>query len=242
MRFLGVLFFLLSLPVAAQQLTFVTEEQPPMNFTNPETGAIEGISTRLIRAMLEKADLSGDIQMMPWKRGFRLALSAPNTCIYTMVRTPEREAKFQWIGPLFDSGWAFYRRKGSDLTIESEEDLKGKVMSLTTGTREILALDKLEGVFVIEVASEKKALSLLYEGRADLWVSGVFTAFMGAEAAGVPTPELAYLWRPMELAVGCSPATDKQLVARMNAANRELDALRDSLRREYYYFSAAERP
>lgn len=84
------------------------------------------------------------------------------------------------------------------------------------------------------MARDHKALSLLYEGRADLWVSSVFTAESGAETAGVPVPELTFLWRPMTLFVACSQATDETLVDTLNAVNGELDDLRKKLKQEHY--------
>ncbi len=234
-RFLGLLILVSTPSAVAEQLTFVTEEQAPMNFMDPETGKVTGISTRLVRAMLQKADMSAEFRLMPWRRAFRLALTAPDTCLYTTVRSPEREARFQWVGPLFNSRWAFFQRKGGALEVNSLEDLRGKVVSLTTGTRQFVPLDDLDGVQVLEVASDRKAISLLHEGRADLWVSGVFIAGANAEGAGMSVPELVFLWHPMELSVACSPATSKAVIAKLNAALHDLSDLRQKLKQEYYY-------
>lgn len=241
MRFLALLIMIGTPSAVAEQLTFVTEEQPPMNYTDPETGEVTGISTRLVRAMLQKADVGAEFRLMPWRRAFRLALSAPNTCLYTAVRTPEREARFQWVGPLFNSRWAFFQRKGGTFEVNSLEDLKGKVVSLTTGTRQLVPLDDLDGVHVLEVASDRKAISLVYEGRADLWVSGVFIAGANAEGAGMSVPELVFLWHPMELSIACSPATSKAVIAKLNAALHDLSDLRQQLKQEYYYTVVTEK-
>jgi len=42
----------------------------------------------------------------------------------TMLRTPEREGKYKWIGPLGDGAIYFYKKKGNPLVITTLEDAK----------------------------------------------------------------------------------------------------------------------
>lgn len=81
MRFLALLIMVCTSSAVAQQLIFVTEEQPPMNFTDPKNGEVAGISTRLVKTLLQKADMKAEFRLMSWQRAYRLALSAPDTCI-----------------------------------------------------------------------------------------------------------------------------------------------------------------
>lgn len=235
--FLSLLTILFALPASAQPFTLVTEEQPPMNFTDPDTGRVVGISTELVSAIMDKAGYDYTVLMMPWNRAYRRAQTDKDTCIFTTVRTPEREKLFKWVTPLFMSGWAFYETKGRGLKIDSIDDMRGLVVAATTETVAISDIRSIPGLKVVEVPRDQRALVLLDEGRADLWVSGVFTAFKGAEDAGVKVPELAFLWRPIELSLACNEATDDEAIARMNAANMALDALRDDLKARHYYYT-----
>jgi len=238
---LSLLLLLASVPARAQTFKLVTEEQPPMNFTDPETGKIVGITTELVEAIMQKAGYGYELSLLPWNRAYRYALSDLNTCIFTTVRTPEREAKFKWVGPLFTSGWAFYRRAGADIKIDSVDDISGKVVTATTGTVNISGIKDIPGIRLLEVPTDHRSLVLLNEGRADLWVSGVFTAFIGGDKAGV-VPELAFLWRPFELSLACNIATDDEAIARLNAANETLEPLRQELKARHYYYTRERTP
>ncbi len=232
----SLLLLLMSVPAWAQTFMLVTEEQPPMNFTDPETGKVVGITTELVEAIMQKAGYGYELSLLPWNRAYRYALRDVNTCIFTTVRTPEREDKFKWVGPLYTSGWAFYRRAGADVTIGSVEDISGKIVTATTGTVNISGIKDIPGIRLLEVPTDHRSLVLLNEGRADLWVSGVFTAFIGGDQAGV-VPELAFLWRPIELSLACNIATDDEAIARLNAANEALEPLRQELKARHYYYT-----
>lgn len=75
----------------------VYAEKTPIAFANSETGK-GGEATKLIQAILAEANLSYSLEFASWKRAYRLASSQPNTLIYPMARTPEREGKFHWLG------------------------------------------------------------------------------------------------------------------------------------------------
>ncbi|WP_286830763.1 MULTISPECIES: substrate-binding periplasmic protein [Kordiimonas] len=238
---LTLLFLLATVPAGAQTFKLVTEEQPPMNFTDPETGRVVGITTELVEAIMAKAGYEYDLSVLPWNRAYRYALRDANTCIFTTVRTPGREDKFKWVGPLYTSGWAFYRRAGADVAIDSVADIGGRAVTATTGTINISGIADIPGIQLIEVPTDQRALVLLNEGRADLWVSGVFTAFIGGDQAGV-VPELAFLWRPIELSLACNIATDDEAIARLNAANETLEPLRQKLKARHYYYTRERTP
>lgn len=236
---LGVLgtVLLAWMPASAQHVRLVTEEQPPMNYADPVDGSVRGISTELIAAMMKAANLTFDVTLMPWKRAYRLAQAEENVCVYTTVRTPAREPEFKWVAPLFKSGWAFYKAPGSGVVIDTVEDLRNYIVSATTETLAISGIREQLGVQVVEVPRDSRALKLVYDGRADVWVSGIFTAFSVSGFVDKPLPELAFLWHTMELGLACNKATDDDIVARLNAANQTLNPLRDTLAARHHYFA-----
>tara|TARA_R110002126_G_scaffold10245_81_gene46799 strand:- start:1704 stop:2474 length:771 start_codon:yes stop_codon:yes gene_type:complete len=86
--------------IAAQtaEIRVVTELSPPHQTL--EEGEVGGYSTALVKAILQQADLTASIDVYPWARAYKMALQQPNTLIYNIARTPERETLFQWIGPV----------------------------------------------------------------------------------------------------------------------------------------------
>ncbi|MEK7394943.1 MAG: ABC transporter substrate-binding protein [Fibrobacterota bacterium] len=57
-------------------------------------------------------------------RASQILNSEPRTVMITMLRTPDREKQYKWIGPLGDGAIYFYKKKGSALVVESIDDAK----------------------------------------------------------------------------------------------------------------------
>lgn len=101
-RWLGCIGIILaaatSMAQQVSQLQVVTELSPPHQTL--VSGEVDGYSTRLVRAILQQAGVSANIEIYPWARAYKMALQQPDTLIYNMARTTEREPLFQWIGPV----------------------------------------------------------------------------------------------------------------------------------------------
>lgn len=93
---LPVVLILITISAFAQELKIVTENYPPYNYE--ENGKVKGVSTEIVRSVLKEMGLNIKITVYPWARTYRLALEEPNTLIYSIARTPEREHKFKWVG------------------------------------------------------------------------------------------------------------------------------------------------
>lgn len=101
--------FLYTVPfIWANQLLIVTEEWPPYNFRN--NGQIVGAATEIVKKVLAHTDYNYKLNLYPWARSYEIALKKPNVMIYTILRTPDREKLFKWVGPIF-SGKQFYLYK-----------------------------------------------------------------------------------------------------------------------------------
>ncbi len=83
---------------AEEELLVMTEQFPPFNFQEDNT--VKGLSTQIIRKLMEEAHLKYRIELVPWKRAYNTALNRPNTLIYTMAKTESRKDKFHWIGKI----------------------------------------------------------------------------------------------------------------------------------------------
>jgi len=112
-----------SLRSDASNLQIITEELAPYNFMSKE-GEITGQSTEVVREILTRLGQEVEIQLMPWNKGYVLALSKPDVILYSTFRTAERENLFNWVGPIASDEMFFYARKGSDIIIRSLENTK----------------------------------------------------------------------------------------------------------------------
>ncbi|GFM37787.1 substrate-binding periplasmic protein [Desulfovibrio psychrotolerans] len=118
-----ILFLGLSSAVKAQELTIFVDNWPPYNFM--ENGKIVGISTELIEAALQNADIKYKLVPHPFKRALLTVERTPNTMLYTVARIPQREDMFVWIGPLHSRKVYLYKLKNrTDIQINDLEDIK----------------------------------------------------------------------------------------------------------------------
>ncbi|MBC9045182.1 ABC transporter substrate-binding protein, partial [Pseudomonas aeruginosa] len=58
----------------------------------------------------------------PWDRVYQQALSEPGYGVFSTARTPEREDKFKWVGPLAVNDWVLMARGDSSIHLNSLED------------------------------------------------------------------------------------------------------------------------
>lgn len=102
-RLAGCLLLLANISAHGQQadkgLIAVTEPWPPYNtFSNDDTA--DGAHALIVQRALALSGLQAQTGVYPWARAMALAQSRPNTLLFSLARTPERESKFIWIGKL----------------------------------------------------------------------------------------------------------------------------------------------
>lgn len=87
-------------------LALVTSELPPM--TMPGEPGQRGVLLDLVEAMLKRAELEAAApEFFPWARAMLVAGDKPRTLIVPLNRTPEREARFQWLVKLYAQRFSF---------------------------------------------------------------------------------------------------------------------------------------
>ncbi len=108
---------------ANEKIVVYTEDYPPFNFVDPDSGDIAGYATEKVRSVLEKAGLEYEIRMLPWKRAIRSVKSNENALIYTLVRTPARESMYRWLVSIAPADFHVFMR-ADDLRVPTYEALK----------------------------------------------------------------------------------------------------------------------
>ncbi|WP_416306848.1 substrate-binding periplasmic protein [Neptunicella sp. SCSIO 80796] len=113
------------------QIQVVTEVSPPHQTF--EQGRIGGASTELVRTILDQAGIDAEISIYPWARAYHIAVSQPDTLIYNIARTPEREHKFRWICPIASYNFGFIALANADFQIHSLSDAKQHITAVQRG-------------------------------------------------------------------------------------------------------------
>ncbi|SDD93715.1 polar amino acid transport system substrate-binding protein [Kordiimonas lacus] len=214
---------------AETTLHLLTEENHPYSYTDTSSGEVTGTGVGIVREIMAQSGVSYSIQSLPWQRAYRRAQSNANTCVFITNRTPAREPLFQWVGPLLEGGWAVFKRPDSTAMIDTPKDLQRYTVVGKSGSASVDDIEEQAGIKVTRTVNDETAAKMLFHGRADFWVSGVIDAPLAAKAANLPAPALALLWKKADLSMACSKATDPDLIARLNAINSSLDALRKSI-------------
>ncbi len=119
---LTVMFILVCWNAAfGEQPKIIMDYYPP--FSYEENGEIKGISTEVVRAVLKEAGIDTAIKQYPFARAYQMSQQEENVFEYCVVRTPEREKLFQWVGVVGPAIQALFALKDRDIRIEKLEDL-----------------------------------------------------------------------------------------------------------------------
>ncbi|WP_448567996.1 substrate-binding periplasmic protein [Thalassotalea ganghwensis] len=218
---------LLCLPTQGQdiKLRVLTEDLPPFQIDNgqkPPTGVLIDV----VQLMLDEVGISATIELYPWARSYSLALHEPNTLIFSMLRSEEREHKFHWIAHLFTINSYFAALKTrSDISVNSIEEAKTySVGSVRDDLAETYLLSK---GFIhdknLYVTSKYPVLwHMLFSGRTDLVFTNSVVWQHEVTATGLDKNMLKLVYQlpdfDTDLYLAASLTTDKAIVNKLKEA------------------------
>ena len=125
-----LLFAAFSCAVGAQSLNILTEIAPPAQ-TKTADGKLGGYAVEIVREIQRRVGNADPIQEVLWARGYIKLQREPNTVLFTVARTAERDPHFQWVGPVAEINYGLYVRADSKIVLRSLEDAK-KLASIGT--------------------------------------------------------------------------------------------------------------
>lgn len=162
------------IPVAFSEprIMIVTEHWPPFNYVN-EHGEVDGISTKLVRQMMDEAGYSYQIDVVSWQRAYAAARDNKYTLVYTIFKLENRIKDFQWICPFLKTGNTelFALKNRQDIDVKSAEDLKQYsigVLNSGASYEHLLSLGLKSGSQLDTTTTESANLRKLFAGRVDL--------------------------------------------------------------------------
>jgi polar amino acid transport system substrate-binding protein len=231
-----IIFSLLSLLICwvangnAQQIIGVTEDWPPYNYA--DNGIVKGLATEIVQATLAQADSEATIHVYPWARAYNMALKQENVLIYSIRRSPEREALFKWIGPIFYQNIYLVRLKDrTDIVLTSLEDAKRYrlgVMNQDSSHHFLLRQGFEEGVNLDTASSETLNVKKLFAGRIDLLVQNNISLAIRMQELELPLSQVAKALplydKDQEFFMAFSKQTSDELVNRVRKAFAQLQA------------------
>ncbi|MDP3847454.1 MAG: transporter substrate-binding domain-containing protein [Pseudomonas sp.] len=222
---LAVLLLSWALPdVTLAELLLLTEEAPPTSFL--QDGKPAGLAVEVVEQLQQRSARPAHIELQPWTRGYQLVKTQADTALFLMVRTPERESLFQWVGPILQGRTNFYSLKANHLQLHSLEAAKqaGTVaVPKQWYTYEALAA---LGFDLYGTRGPKQMVRMLKAGRVKLIATEDLT-LRGELASGGLTPEeveAQLVLMKSDYYIAFSRQTDAAVVAEWQ---RQLDGMRE---------------
>jgi polar amino acid transport system substrate-binding protein len=200
-----------------QHLTLLTEEYPPYNMSDAK-GQVSGLSTQIVKALLAQAGISHEVAVYPWARAISMARMQPNTCVYSMSRTPEREALYQWIGPLVYNDWALFALSDALPALRPvrlEEVLGARIGSYQGDA--IVSYLQTRGHRVDVAPSDELNPKKLQMGRIDYWATGRLIGLYRLQQLGIQGIEPVLNFNRTAMYLACHAQLPDELVKRLNA-------------------------
>lgn len=225
---------LVASPSHGLEITALTEALPPLNYE--ADGKVTGFSSELLDLMAAETRITVRKMLLPWSRAYERTTREKDTLIYSLVRTPEREALFQWVGPISPRRILLYKlRDRSDIALKSLDDARAYRIGSTiesAATKNLMA----QGFTVTNPQQpmgpgldlglhDQMNLKKLLARRFDLLVSLDWAAEFNSLAEGMAPDELQPAWILDESAsywFGVNLQTDPELVRRLNAALQKI--------------------
>ncbi len=103
-----------------------TEASPPFSYMTGKdtTRKVEGSSVDIVNEIQSRTGHVNKINMSVWTDAYSVVQYLPNSAIFNITRTPERENMFQWVGPISTSRSYFYTLASSGLSIQTIDQAK----------------------------------------------------------------------------------------------------------------------
>jgi polar amino acid transport system substrate-binding protein len=218
---LGLAATLLVGSQSALALKLLTEENPPLNYT--ENKKLTGMGTDVVREVGKRAKMKLEFEVLPWNKAYEKAQADKDTCLYSTARLENRENAFKWVGPIAVNKWGLYALDGFKPKIASLKDARPYRIG---GVERDAKTEYLKQQGVTNVVEErdnkqnppKLTLNRKEGQKIDLWITSVADAKKVAAQAKVPGVKQVLLVREEESYLACSPRTSAATLKALQGA------------------------
>ena len=209
-------------------LIVYTEEWPPFNYLN-EKGEIDGISTLKVREVLESIGIDYEIRLVPWIRAFTIASDTPNTLIYSLFKTPERTATFEFLCPLTEQPQSialFRLTERNDINIRQLSDAKQYISGVIRGdfaVEYLVSQGFAESSQLLVSSDEHANIRQLFSHRVDLIVQSEAAMTFRLKQLGLPRERVTKVLDSIDgnyhqPCLGINKKSDPQLIRALRSA------------------------
>lgn len=184
------MFFISSASFAGSNIEapikLMTEIFPPFQYKHKDK--VIGISSDIVNAIQKELEVDNEIETHLWSEAKEIIDNHENTALFSMLRTPERESDYKWVGPLSTMKLVFFKKKGSKITLNNIDDAKKiKRIGVTKGVAnfEMLSNQGFRNLDVLTDFEDEENIRKLVDGEIDLWPTLLMSGLYNARLQGL---------------------------------------------------------
>jgi polar amino acid transport system substrate-binding protein len=162
---------------------FLSGNIPPFSIAEGER---KGFVRDIVAEMAKLAGVEFKVTYHPWPKSQELAKTAPNTGIFPLARTKEREPHYQWIQKLWDMDVVFATAPGKPKVAGIDAAKALARVGVRQGSPMVKDLQGRGFTNLVIVKTPAENARALAEGTIDAWYA--------------PKPEIAFNWAILKLA------------------------------------------
>lgn len=115
-------------------ISCLTENYPPFNYEYD--GEIFGVSSDILHGLLTKMQIGPtdiSLEIDQWETVYQRTLNQPKTMLFSVVRIPERESLFKWVGPIAPQKDVIIALKSAHIVISNAAELATHTIGVIKG-------------------------------------------------------------------------------------------------------------
>nr|WP_287413121.1 transporter substrate-binding domain-containing protein [Pseudodesulfovibrio sp.] len=209
----------------ADDISFYMGEVYPLNYVAEDelrTGAVVEIVSTIMRETGQNVN-PRNIRVINWARSLYDVATYPNTAIFSVARTSERDKKYKWVGPIAELNIGLIAKKADNIIIENEQDVGKYKIGIVRGSAPEHILISKYGMKASQLNQLKDDLTqfkMLDADRVDLITQADTSASSGLQQAGLDPGlfEMVYVLQHVDLYIAFNPKTDDMLIEKIQKA------------------------
>ncbi len=213
--------------LSAQAGTAMAAPLQMLVFPNPglfdiaQDGQVQGPGGRLLTHIRQAGGPPFAVRSLPIPRALATGQSQPNHCLVGILRTPEREPHFAWVGPISSGAMVIYSRADDTPPVRDLTELRDRrvVVQRDSAAAQMLAQ---QGQAPQQVSATLTALRMLQAGRVDYWLVHDLSAAPTIRATGGPALKLQLTLHQAQGFIACHPQTDAAALQQLRLAVHKL--------------------
>ena len=215
--------------LVTDEIKLYTEDIPPFQIVDRNQTMTGGLAHVVVEELLERSEYQAKVIPLPWARAYKKTLNEPNTLLYSIARSPQRESAFAWIGKISHVRYYFYGKPNkSDYVNLAAEDVRNLNVVVV---RKSIEYDLLKQFgFIVDknlflADSYPSAFKMVMLGRVDAIYSNQMTISGITEYLNEVTPSLVPIYtlnQSLDLYIAANKDSDEALLNHLKSLLQQM--------------------